>query len=127
MTLQLSAWTLKILPGLLFFSAQAVDVDVVLVGGQVGHTEGGAQVGHVEHVGHVGGGGQVQSSHSSQQLSHGAGAGQGVDSHVTTSVVGGCVTAVELSLHLQQRSASATTNFLVKAPIPAELPTLIWA
>lgn len=74
-------------PGLLFFSAQAVDVDVVLVGGQVGHTEGGAQVGHVGHVGHVGGGGQVQSSHSSQQLSHGAGAGQGVDSHVTTSAV----------------------------------------
>ena len=57
----------------------SVVVGVVVVLGHVGHTVGGAQVGHGGGVRHVG---QVHSSHSSQQLSQAGGSGHVVGSHV---------------------------------------------
>ena len=57
-------------------------VVVVVVLGHVGHTVGGAQVGHGGGEGQVTGGGQVHSSHSSQQLSQAGGAGHVVGSQV---------------------------------------------
>jgi hypothetical protein len=102
MTLQLSACTLRALPGISTVAhGSSVEVGVEVVLGHVGHTVGGAQVGHGGGGVHVTGGGQVHSSHSAQQLSQAGGSGHTVGSHVSCGVI-----AVVGSSVQQQRVAS---------------------
>ena len=60
----------------------SVGVVVLAVLEHVGHSVGGAQVGHGGGVAHVTGDGQVHTSHAAQQLSQAGGSAHVVGSHV---------------------------------------------